>query len=309
MRRPSLNAVRIFAVAARRRSIAAAAADLGVTPGAVSHQIKALEADLGVALFERRNNAIVPTEAGRQFFEEVEPSLAIIERASRALTRDANEVVVRASVSLAVRWLIPALETFKRRNPLARIHVETSHEGRIRAAVGVDITISYCRAGDDDMPGELLMADLSRPVLAPALLSDCGYKRLADIAKVPALKATTDNWDWSLWARAVGLEHGAIRIAHVFDTDDAAIHAAIAGLGMTLAPPVLTAKEFAAGSLVELPDARHLQFGEFRLIRSNHRRALAERLANWLLDDARAAVPGQVRSGPPAQRLLTRSLI
>ena len=57
-RRPSLNAVRIFAIAARRRSIAAAAADLGVTPGAVSHQIKALEADLGVALFERLRHAI-----------------------------------------------------------------------------------------------------------------------------------------------------------------------------------------------------------------------------------------------------------
>jgi len=288
-RRHSLNAIRIFAVAARRRSIAAAAAELGVTPGAVSHQIKALEADLGVALFERRNNAIVPTEAGRRFFEEIEPPLAIIERAARSLTRDANEVVVRASVSLAVRWLIPARETFKQRNPAAHIHVETSHEARIRAGAGADITISYCRAGDEDMPGEFLMADRSRPVLSPTLLAASNYKDLVDISKVPALKATTDNWDWSLWARAFGVERTAIRIAHAFDTDDAAIHAAIAGLGMALAPPVLTAKEFAAGSLVELPGAPQLQFGEFRLARSGHGRALAERLASWLLEEASTA--------------------
>lgn len=287
-RRPSLNAVRIFAVAARRRSIAAAAADLGVTAGAVSHQIKALEADLGVALFERRNNAIVLTEAGRRLFDEVEPALAIIARAAHSLTRDADEVVVRASVSLAVRWLIPALEAFKRRHSTARIHVETSHEGRLRAGAGADITITYCRSGDD-MPGEFLMADLSRPVLSPSLLAACGYEGIADIARVPALKATTDNWDWSLWARAFGIERSAIRIAHAFDTDDAAIHAAIAGLGMTLAPPVLTAKEFAAGSLVELPDTRQLQFGEFRLLRSGQGRALAERLANWLVQEAAAA--------------------
>ncbi len=284
-RRPSLNAVRIFAVAARRRSIAAAAADLGVTAGAVSHQIKALEADLGIALFERRNNAIVPTEAGRRFFDEVEPALAIIARAAQSLTRDADEVMVRASVSLAVRWLIPALEAFKRRQPTARIHVETSHEGRLRASAGADITITYCRSGDD-MPGEFLMADLSRPVLSPSLLAACGYGGLADIAGVPALKATTDNWDWSLWARAFGIERSAIRIAHAFDTDDAAIHAAIAGLGMTLAPPMLTVKEFAAGSLVELPGVQQLQFGEFRLLRSGQGRALAERLANWLIAEA-----------------------
>lgn len=288
-RRPSLNAVRIFSVAARRRSIAAAAAEIGVTSGAVSHQIKALEADLGVALFERRNNAIVPTEAGSRFFEEIEPALAIIERAARALTRDANEVVVRASVSLAVRWLIPALEAFKRRNPAAHIHVETSLEGRVRAGAGADIAITYCRSGDDDMPGEFLMADRSRPVISPALLAACGYESLLDVAKVPALKATTDNWDWSQWARAFGVERSAIHIAHAFDTDDAAIHAAIAGLGMTLAPPLLTTKEFAAGSLVELPGTPHLQFGEFRLIRSGHGRALAERLANWLLEEAGAA--------------------
>lgn len=288
-RRPSLNAVRIFAVAVRRRSIAAAAAEFGVTPGAVSHQIKALEADLGVALFERRNNAIVPTETGKRFFDEVEPALAIIARAARSLTRDADEVVVRASVSLAVRWLIPALEAFKRRNPTAHIHVETSHEGRLRAGAGADITITYCRSGDDEMPGEFLMADLSRPVLSPTLLAACDYKGLADIARVPALKATTDNWDWSLWARAFGVDRNAIRIAHAFDTDDAAIHAAIAGLGMTLSPPVLTAKEFAAGSLVELPGTQQLQFGEFRLLRSGQGRALAERLANWLIEEAAAA--------------------
>lgn len=305
MRNLSLNAVRVFEVAARNGSLKLAGAELSVTPGAVSHQIKSLEESLGVVLFERRNNAVVLSEAGRQFLENVAPAIGTIERAAEALQRSASEVVVRAGVSLAVRWLIPRLEDFKRRHPRIRIRLETTHNQEVPLSPDVDLAISYSRAPlpretdetanrERDGNGACLLKDISRPVAAPSLLDRSGYKALEDISSVPVLSATPDDWDWRAWSGSKELRDclgndtdletlGGIRVADRFDTDDAAIHGAVAGIGMVLMPPVMTEREIEAGSLVELPGAPSVRLGEFRLTVTPRPRPVVERFQGWLL--------------------------
>ena len=280
--RLSLNAVRIFTVVARHRSIALAAAELGVTASAVSHQIKKLEGDLGIRLFSRRNNAIDLTEEGRRFQDDATAAIAMIDRAADSLTRNANEIVVRASMTIAVRWLIPALEGFKSLWPGARIRVESVHLSKVTLGSSADIAISYQRAGASDNEGEFLAGDFSRPVLSPGLLAALDYRGPADIARVPALQCARENWDWKMWAGQLGMDADRIAIAHAFDTDDAALHAAAAGLGMVLAPALMIRREVRAGTLTELPGFDPVELGNFRLLVRTEPGRLVRQFRDWL---------------------------
>jgi len=280
--RLSLNAVRVFTVAAQHRSIALASAELGVTPSAVSHQIKRLETDLGIRLFARSNNAIGLTEEGRRFHEDAAAAIAMIDRSAESLRRNANEIVIRVSMSIAVRWLIPALEGFKHHFPAARVRVESVHLAKATLGASADMAISYQRTGSGAGEGELLAGDFSRPVLSPALLGVSGYRECGDIERVPALQCTRENWDWKMWADRLGLAGDAVRIAHEFDTDDAALHAAVAGLGMVLAPALMTRTEIAAGTLVELPGFEPVELGSYRLIVRTEPNRMVRNFRDWL---------------------------
>ena len=282
----SLNAVRTFTVAARHGSILLAAEELNVTPGAVSHQVKNLEASLGTALFARANNSIALTEPGRRFYEDASSAIAMIERSARSVTSAEDELVIRVSITLAVRWLIPALERFKRLEPGLRIRVETTHTVDFTLGPSCDLGISYRRhpehASAAAREGELLLRDHSRPVLSPALLAASGYQSRADIGKVPALKCTDTNWDWHYWLQEVGLEGSDLDYADEFDTDDVALRAAVAGMGMVLATPLEIDAELKSGALVELPDVHPVEVGGFYLLTGPHKSQAVRRFRKWL---------------------------
>jgi LysR family transcriptional regulator, glycine cleavage system transcriptional activator len=125
-RLPSLNPVKAFDAAARHASLKMAAEELGVTASAVSHQVRQLEESLGARLFSRSNNAIELTAEGKLFHDAAAPAINAIAGAAASLHRDANEVVVRASVSMALRWLIPRLGRFREAHPSVRVRLETA---------------------------------------------------------------------------------------------------------------------------------------------------------------------------------------
>lgn len=280
--RVSLNAVRVFTVAAQSRSIALAAEELSVTPGAVSHQIKRLETELGVRLFHRRNNSIELTEEGRRLNEDCAAAIAIIDRTVGRLRRDANEIVIRVSMSLGVRWLIPALESFNKLYPAARVRIETANVSKATLGDSADIAIYYQRAGTEGGAGEVLATDLSRPVLSPMLLRASGFLSSGRLRDIPALKCAAGNWDWKLWAGRLGLPADEIAIAHEFDTDDAAIRAAAAGLGMVLSTTLLTTGEIRAGTLVALPGFAPAELGCYRLLMHPQPGRMARNFRDWL---------------------------
>ncbi|PCJ86203.1 MAG: transcriptional regulator [Hyphomicrobiales bacterium] len=292
----SLNAIRVFATAARHQSIAGAASVLGVTPSAVSHQIKNLEAALATALFVRSNNTITLTPVGQRYLDDISPALKMLEQASNALTRNANELTVRVSATLAVRWLIPALEGFKKQYPDARIRIETGYYDEARLGQAIDMAITYRRNGDEMIEGgspgksmgEKILSDFSRPVLSPALLQQSGYLSRKDMALVPAIICTENNWDWQQWARHFDVPIADMQFTDQFDMDDAALHAATAGLGMVLAPSLMTMTEINAGLLVVLPDVEPLELGAFYLISGPRTNGIIKSFRKWLLSELAA---------------------
>lgn len=288
--RISLNAVRVFTVAARLRSIALAAEELSVTPGAVSHQIRRLEAELGAKLFLRGNNSVDLTEDGRRFLDDCAPAIAIIDRSVTRLRRDTNEIVIRVSMSFGIRWLIPALESFKRLHPTARVRIETSSGSKASLGDSADIAIYYQRAGSEDGPGEIIATDLSQAVLSPALLEASRFLLTNRLGSVPALKCAAGNWDWKLWAERSDLSGEEIAIAHEFDNDDAAIRAAAAGLGMALSTTLLIAGELQAGTLVPLPGFSPVELGCYRLVTHSQPRRMARNFSDWLRKEISAPV-------------------
>lgn len=279
--RVSLNAVRVFSIVARTGSLTAAGAELGVTSSAVSHQLRKLEAELGVTFFDRGNNSVVLTAAGKQFYQDVAPAVALIERSAQAFYRDENEISVHASLSLAVRWLIPSLDRFREAHPSVRVRVETSPAPDLGPMATSDVSIHYFRAGDRAEGWDCLGRDLSRPVVSPGLLVAHGSQRRVDVSVIPALQCTADNWDWKLWCQEAGIPFADLSLSHVFDTDDAALHACIAGLGMVLAPPLLTMRETRSGALTTLPGHEAVALGTYRYLRRSESR-VARQFCRWL---------------------------
>lgn len=288
-RRLSLNGVRVFVSVARHKSISLAARELHVTASAVSHQIKKLETDLGIGLFTRSNNAIDLTDAGGRFYNDALTGIGIIEKAAHALYRSENEITVRASSSLGVRWLIPALEEFRRKRPDVRICVETLGAHDVEIDHLADIAIAYRRAGEQRPGEETLLVDSARPMLSPHLLKQSKYRTLADIGRVPAIQSAADNWDWQCWMRHHRLDVTSLGMSHVFDTDDAALRAATAGLGMVLSSDVLAAFECDAGLLTDLPGTEAVELGRYTLATSPHQNATTRLFKDWLLAKARGS--------------------
>lgn len=285
-RRVSLNAVRVFATVARTGSLTAAGAELGVTSSAVSHQIRKLEDALGVRFFLRGNNCVSLTAAGERFHQEVAPAIALIERSADALYRDENEISVLASMSFAVRWLIPSLDRFRALCPDARVRVETSTYLTFPAAPAADVVIRYIRAGDSMDGWEPLCRDLSRPVVSPRLLASDGERREVAVSDIPVLQCAAGNWDWKLWCETSGIAVADLMFAHAFDTDDAALHACVAGLGMVLAPPILTARETRAGALAALPGYAPVEIGAYCYQRRSESRVVRQ-FCRWMNSEIR----------------------
>src|SRR5688500_944053 len=122
---PPLEALRVFAAAARSASFAKAAETLHLTPSAVSHRIKALEEQLGLALFERRVRAVKLTDAGRRYAAAVEEALTVLREATRRLRPAAAGKTLTISVSpiFGARWLLPRLARFESAHPALTVQL------------------------------------------------------------------------------------------------------------------------------------------------------------------------------------------
>jgi LysR family glycine cleavage system transcriptional activator len=279
--RVSLNAIRVFAIVARTGNLTAAGAELGVTAGAVSHQLKKLEDELGVSFFRRGSNSVSLSGAGQRFYQEIGPAIALIERSAEALYRDETEINVQASTSLALRWLIPSLDHFRDICPGVRVRVETGSATGSTVDPLVDVSIRYFRAGEAPEGWKVLACDLSRPVVSPKLLAAHDNSPRIPVSAVPAIQSAAGNWDWKLWCERSGVPLTQLSFSHSFDTDDAALHACVAGLGMVLAPPVLTNREMRSGALAALPGYAPIEIGTYRYLRRSETK-MVRRFCSWL---------------------------
>jgi len=212
-RLPPLNALKAFEAAARHESFTRAAEELCVTQGAVSHQVKALEAELAVKLFNRERQRLIITEAGRDYLTVVRDALdRIAVGTERLLQRQsAGVLTVSTSPDFAAKWLVHRLGHFAEAHSGIDLRVSATLHHVDFAREEVDLAV---RHGDGNWPGletVRLSAEQLFAVCSPKLLS--GRRRLdkvSDIPKFPLIHLDS-RADWANWLQRVGVDDGAIR--------------------------------------------------------------------------------------------------
>src|SRR6267378_8142581 len=249
---PPLNALKAFEAAARSESFTRAAEELCVTQGAVSHQVKALEATLGIKLFSRERQRLVITDAGREYLTVVRDAFDRISVGTERLLQRQNAGVLTVSTSpdFAAKWLMHRLGHFVEAHAEIDLRVSATLHHVDFAREEVDLAV---RHGDGNWPGletVRLSAEQLFAVCSPKLLT--GRRRLSkpsDILKYPLIHMDS-RADWAKWQQAVGLEEAAVIHGPVLNRASMVIDAAINGQGIALARTTLSAWDLINGRLV-----------------------------------------------------------
>ncbi len=294
-RLPPLHAARAFEACARLGSTTAAAAELGVTHGAVSKQVAVLEAWLGVSLFDRRGARLIATPGGARYAAALKRSLDAIEAATRAVlpsgARAAHVVRVSTTASFAALWLVPRLPAFRARHPGIEVWVS---ETRALVEVGpegeADVALRLGRGRWPGVRAEALMSDDLIPVCAPAVAAR--LRRPADLSRVTLLHDEDPRATWPDWLAAAGLGRPAWgERGPRLGIDVWLLQAAVDGQGVALSPRRLAARFLHEGTLVQ-PFGPALPLGRTYWLVSPARAAArgqaADRFARWVCEAAAA---------------------
>ncbi len=257
---PPLSALRAFEAAARHLSFSRAAEELHVTPAAISHQIHALEEDLGVRLFHRLSRSIELTASGRVLLPGLSEAFAGIHASVRRLWahNDTGTLTVTASPSFAAKWLVLRLHRFQDRYPEIDVRISATDQVVDLTKGDFDIAIRY---GSGRYPGldvELLVIDEVFPACSPQLLAAGPPLRSPDDLRHHALiHDQASERDplaptWPMWLKAAGVDGVPAAAGISFSAGHLAVDAAIAGRGVVLAHSNIAAADLDAGRLVRL---------------------------------------------------------
>lgn len=293
-RLPPLSTLRAFEAAARHMSFKRAAAELGVTPTAVSHQVRQLEDWLGVPLFERRTRRVVATQAAASLFPVLRDGLDAFAQAVAELTaRPRRRVVtVSATTAFTAKCLVPRVADFRAKNPHLDLRLHAGDDPVDFRADGVDVAIRYGSGPYRDLVVEPLTEDRFAPVCSPAL----GVRSPDDLARVPLIHLAwrhpeADSPTWALWFRSAGRDPSAAAGGTVFSDEGHAVLAAQAGQGVALLSLVLLEDDLAAGLLVQ-PFGPVLPGRGYQLVHPpSTDPALVAAIREWLLPGAQR--PGE----------------
>jgi len=259
-RLPAMQALRAFEATARTGSLTRAAEQLNLTHGAISHQVKALEEELGVSLLERAGRGVRLTDEGERFAARVRAALAELGEAVRELTDRRNPRQLRITVlpSFAARWLLPRIGRFMAAHREIDVDVRASNVLADFKHDDLDVGI---RHGTGDWSGlvvEKLMDDAYFPVCSPRIAGGVP-KRPVDLARYTLLRS--EGEPWQPWFRAAGLDWEEPSRGPAFSDSSHTLHAAVEGQGIALARISLLGNDLATGALVrpfaiEIPSAK-----------------------------------------------------
>jgi LysR family glycine cleavage system transcriptional activator len=265
-RLPPLTTLPVLEAAARLQSFSAAAAELNVTHGAISHQIRSLEESVGVALFARQGRRVVLTAEGALFAEAIRASLGQVAAAVEALSPIERERKLKISVlpSFASRWLMPRLGKFLEANPQYEISVEANQSRSNFTTDGVDVAIRFGVGPWPGLHSERLAGDSYFLVCSPKFRRGKLPAKPAQLAGLPLFR--NDPGLWEKWFAEAGLKMAAP--ATGIDYNDAAIflQQAIAGEGIALARRSLIGDDFDNGKLVRLFDIEIKSENDYHLV-------------------------------------------
>ena len=252
-RLPPLNALKAFEAAARHESFTKAADELSVTQGAISHQVKALEAELGIKLFNRERQRVVITEAGRGYLEVVRDAFDRLGAGTEHLLQQesAGVLTVTMSPNFAAKWLIHRLGDFVAAHPSIELRVSATMHHVDFAREDVDIAI---RHGEGNWPAlhvTRLYSETMFPVCSPRLTQGRkGLRRASDLSHHTLLHSRERN-DWAAWLKTAGCDAVDPTRGTIFNQMHMVIEAAVDGQGVALARTALAAADLIAGRLIK----------------------------------------------------------
>src|SRR5512141_1040262 len=177
---PPLDLLRGFDAAARHLSFTKAAGELFLTQSAVSRQIQALEAFVGIPLFERRHKALALTPAGESYHRTVAQALEQVRDATRRLreTRKGHVLTVTSTVSFAALWLVPRLSHFRKEHPHVDVRITATHEVVDLEREGIDLAIRDCALSRAPADAVLLVGEHLAPMCSPGYLAESRRAKL-----------------------------------------------------------------------------------------------------------------------------------
>ncbi|MDJ0821240.1 MAG: LysR substrate-binding domain-containing protein [Paracoccaceae bacterium] len=257
-RLPALSSVRAFESAARLGSFKRAAEELSVTPGAVSQHIKALEADIGVPLFERKTRAVQLTHAGTCLQPALSEAFLQIRQAfDRVCPSEKPRLRINSSGPIISKWLLPRLHSFTAGHPDIQLFIEADHALSTLERDEPEVVIRYTSAPPDDFFHVLLHRELLIPVMRPDLCETRGVNGPEDLSNMPLLHDTSlmtfglpPSWTlWSAHTQVGDMSDLPNTITFERHAADQVIDAAVAGSGLALARSLLVASALLDGRL------------------------------------------------------------
>jgi LysR family glycine cleavage system transcriptional activator len=248
-RLPPLYALQVFAVVARELNMSRAATRLFITQSAVSRQIAQLEDFLGQPVFLRRARGIELTAAGRELLPAVETAFDGLSRAVARLAPRPTRLRIKLPPTLAMRWFLPRLADFQRRQPGIDIRMSTgdSHHARFEQE-DLDAAIIYRANATEYKDAMPLFAERLTPVCAPATAAR--LRTPTDLAGETLIHLSDDHADWRAWLALAGASHPGLDAGPSFEVIDMAVNLAGQGGGVAIADPVLIADDLVCGRVV-----------------------------------------------------------
>lgn len=292
---PPLQLLRGFEAAARHLSFTRAAAELHVTHGAISHQIRALEVQLRTKLFQRKGRQMVLTERGQILVTQIRQGLRLLERAFEGSARRAPPDILTISLlpAFASRWLIPRIGSFQACHPGLQLALRTTTELANLGSDGVDLAIRYGPGGWPGVQQERLIGELIFPVCSPNYRNGNYPRSLPELTQADLL--LNPHQPWEAWFNAAGADMREPHLGTSYTDASLLLEAAAEGHGVALARGTLVADDLRSGRLVRLFDCAITdEYSYFMVWRAESRKLKSiEIFRDWML--------GQLRSNEDAE--------
>lgn len=297
---PPLSALRAFEAAARHLSFSRAADELSVTPGAISHQIKALEDYLKINLFHRRPGALELTEAGAALAPGLIRGFREIHAAVDSFVEHdlGGSLTVSATPSFAALWLVPRLARFYAQHPEVEVRLDANADLVDFARDDVDIAVRYGPGGYEGLKSELLFEHCVTPLCSPALLEQKPLRSPDDLSRHTLLHVQWRTMvggmpNWGMWLKAAGASGVDPARGLRFNDGNLALQAALAGQGVALIDEALASPDIRAGRLVRPFDINIAGPGRFAFWvvgpERTWRKPKIRVFREWLLSEVRAS--------------------
>lgn len=249
---PPLNAVRAFEAASRHLNLSRAAEELGVTQGAISKQVIALEDYIGAQLFNREAGGLSLTNEGGSLKEAIYPAFIMLGEAfARYSRRPAHSNVVRISTvsSFASQFLVPRLTTFKQRHPGIELEFHTSIRIVDLAREGYDLAVRHGPGNWEGVVSEPLIPGSLLPICSPQLFRDCNGDLATLFSKARRIQSSAYN-EWRDWAEAADYDLSDLPPTFMMEEFLVAMTAVMYGEGLALSPEILVRERLKRGELV-----------------------------------------------------------